>query len=378
MILKDSWHLTKMLLEKYTPKSTKEIIGNSAAVMEIKKFLSGWRRGKAALVHGPPGSGKSTAIRLAAQELGYEVIEARSDEKRSFSDYCKASVQQGLFSKRKLLLFEDMETMTTRGFSDLTGRSEHPVVCTIGDLYQLAPAVRKNFKTVKFEKVRDSELAGLLENVCKKENIQLERRQLEQLVKTSNGDIRGLLIDLEMLIASGRISASIGYRDSEDNIFNTLKVIFKTMSLENSRIAVRNCEKEPEEMVRWLEENIAEEYTDTNAIATAFDYLSKADIFNTRIIRRQSWGLQKYVSLAAYGTSLAKTRPSARFVSYKYPTFMKRGDSALAKIAASFHVSKKRAAVYIPLLRMLGKNNPNLLDELGMDEREVSILLGKR
>lgn len=364
-----------MLLEKYAPKSTKEIAGNSSQVMEIKKFLSGWKKGKALLVHGTTGSGKSTVIKLAAQEMGYEIVEARSNEKRSVSDYYQASLQQGVFSKKRLLLFEDLETMPMRGFTDLINKSEHPVVCVISDAYQLAPGVRKSFKIVKFEKVNDSELLKFLENVCRKEHITLERRQLEQLIKTSNGDIRGLLIDLEMLrLGTGRTS-SIGYRDSEDNIFSTLKIIFKTMSLENSKIAVENSEKEPEELMRWLEENISEEYTDINTIATAFDYLSKADIFSSRIIRRQSWNLQKYLTIAAYGATLAKNRPSARFASYRYPVFARKNDAMLEKIAKSLHISKRRAAIYIPILRILARRNSGIFDELGMDEKEVSMLL---
>lgn len=358
-----------MLLEKYVPKSTKEII-NQTAVMEVKKFLSGWKKGKALLVHGPTGSGKSAAIRLVAQEMGYELVEIHANEKRSAGNFFQISLQQGLFSKKKILLFEDLETMAMRGFTELINKSEHPILCTIGDAYQLSPNVRKIFKIVKFEKINNKDMLRFLENVCKKEGISCEHRQLEQLVKTSNGDIRGLLIDLEML----KLGSKIGYRNTEDTIFNTLKIIFKTMSIENSRIALENYQDE-EELFRWLQENISEEYTDINTIAVAYDYLSKADIFRSRIIRRQSWNLQKYLSIAAYGASLAKNRPSIRFVPYKYPTFSRRGDTILEKIASNFHVSKRRAAVYIPILKMLGKKKPDLLNELGLDEKEASTIM---
>jgi len=358
-----------MLLEKYQPVSTKEIIGNPSQLAEIRKFLAGWKKGRALLVHGPTGSGKSTAIKLVAQESGYDLVEACSNEKRTISDYYNASQQHGIFSRKRIMLFEDLETMPMRGFADLISRSEHPVICVIGDAYQLPPDSRKLFRIVKFEKVNDTDLLKFLENICKKECIAAERRRLEQLVKTSNGDIRGLLIDLEML----KRAASIGYRDNEDNIFSTLKIIFKTMSLDNSKIAVDNCEKEPEELMRWLEENIAEEYTDIDTIAMAFDYLSKADIFSSRIIRRQSWSLQKYLSMAAYGTALAKSRPSARFISYRYPVFARK-NAVLEKISKNLHISKRRAAVYIPVLRMLAKKNSDILEELGIDEKEAAIL----
>lgn len=351
-----------MLLEKYTPKSTKEIVGNGLRIAEIKRFLSSWKKGSAILVHGPTGSSKSTAIKLAAHELGYDVVESHGDEKRSVDSFFQSSVQRGIFSKKRMLLFEDIETLPMRGMAELTKRSEHPVICTIGDAYQLSTPVRKNFKLVKFDKISEAELLAFAESVCRKENMQLNRRQLEQLAKTSNGDIRVLLTDMELLALGCKPS----YRDSEDNIFNTLKIIFKTMSLENSKIAADNCEKEPEELMRWLGENVSEEYTDIRTVAKAFDYLSRADIFNSRIIRRQSWSLQKYLALAAYGTALAKERPSARFVSYRPPRFQQR-ISAVEGLSKSLHISRRKMAIYAPVLKLLAKRNSTIFEEFGVE-----------
>ncbi len=360
-----------MLLEKYAPTCTKEIAGNLAGIGEIKKFLASWRKGRALLVHGPTGSCKSTAIKLIAEELGYEIAESHANEKRAASSFFASSQQQGLFKKKKLMLFEDIETMQMRGFSDLISNSEHPVICTIGDAYHLPSSSRKLFKAVRFEKIGETELARLLEQVCRKENIPIERRQIEQLAKAAGGDVRGMLIDLEIL----RHGAKTGYRDSSENIFSTLRIIFKSMSIENSKIAIDNSEKEPEEIMRWLAENISEEYTDPGTIATAYNYLSKADVFNARIIRRQSWNLQKYLSLAAYGTTIAKSRPSVRHVPYKFPAYPRGSESMLEKISRNLHISKRRATAYIPLLKVLGRRDSEVLEKLGMDEKEAALLL---
>ena len=360
-----------MFPEKYSPKSSASLF-NTAAVNELKKFMVGWKKGKALVVHGPTGSGKSVSIKLVAGELGYEVVEIHADDERNVKGLLASSLEGGLFHRKKILLLEDVETMQMRGIADLVKTSNNPVICTVNDAYSLSSSVRKVFKLVKFEKIGERELVAFAEKLCKDELISFKSRDIEQLVKTCNGDIRSLLIDLEIL----RLGKHEGYRDVEDNVFSTLRTIFKSMSIENSKIALNNSEKNMEDLFRWIENNVTEEYTDIETIAIALNYLSKADIFRSRIIRRQSWSLEKYFSgLSVYGTSLAKSRPSVRFASYKPPFFFGRSGVGLEKLASALHVSKKQAATYIPIVKMLLGRNSTICEDLGMDDSEVNAIL---
>ena len=359
-----------MLLEKYYPKSTKDLF-NSASVGEVKKFLASWKKGKALLLHGPVGTGKSVSVKLIAKELGYELVESHADEERNVKNFLASSMERGVFSRKKILLLEDVETLSMRGISDLIKNSGHPVICTINDAYSLSHSVRSVFKTVKFDKISESEIIRFIENLCREEKISMRRKDIEQLAKTCNGDIRSLLIDME-----GPDVLHDNHRDVEDNVFNTLRIIFKSMRIDNSRIAMRNSEKNMEDLFRWIENNITEEYTDIETISMAFNYLSKADVFRSRIIKRQSWSLEKYFAdLSVYGTSLAKTKPSLRFASYKPPVYFASGGKALGKLASVLHVSKKQAVAYIPILQMLAKRNTKLFEELGMDDSEIESII---
>lgn len=358
-----------MLLATYAPKTTGEFIGNSSGVREIKKFIGSWRKGQCLLIHGPSGTGKTTAVRLIAKENDFELVEIHPGEKMAF----EAANQRSIFSKKKIIFIEDVEATSMRGFSDLIKKSSFPVVCTTEDAYRISSSVRRSMKLVKFEKVSDQELVALGKNIAELEKFNTDTKQLEQLARQSNGDLRSFLIDLETLFI-GIAARQVGFRNFEENIFNTIKVIFKTMNIENAKIAVENSGKDPEEIFFWLENNIKEEYTDIETIARAYEFLSRADLFQSRIIRRQSWSLLKYVSdLSVFGTALAKEKPSARFVNYQIPFYMRRSSSsALKKIGTNFHSSARTATQYIPLLR----THPKLCEEIGLDDKETDFVLG--
>jgi replication factor C subunit 1 len=88
-------------VEKYKPKSTKEVIANPAAVKKLQDWLQGWQRSEvqrakrgeapargatqknAALLSGPPGIGKTTTAHLVAAECGYYALEFNASDTRS-------------------------------------------------------------------------------------------------------------------------------------------------------------------------------------------------------------------------------------------------------------------------------------------------------
>ncbi|HLC68110.1 MAG TPA: AAA family ATPase [archaeon] len=349
-----------MFLTKYAPQNTKDIVGNAAAIRSIMGWLHSWTRG-VMLVHGPPGCGKTTALRLIAKELGYDMLEVHADEKIPAAELKAATAQRSIFGKKKIILVENIGTASMRGFSDIAKASACPIVCTTDDVYKLSPSVRRAFLSVKFEKISESDMTALAKRIAGEEGI--DGKRLGQIARMANGDVRAMLIDIE--------SGSNGYRDFDENMFNTLKLIFKTTSIENARIAMENSQHP--DLASWLENNIVEEYTDIEAIATAYDYLSKADVFSARVMRRQSWQMQRYAQdLAVFGTVLAKERPSARFVAYRPPFFRRNNAKLMAKIAVSLHTSATHARDYLPVIKLLG---PRFCEELGLDENETDSIM---
>ncbi len=365
-----------MLLEKYCPASSKDVIGNKLAMAELSGFLKQWKKGQAVLLAGETGVGKSMVARLVAQELGYEAVEIGADQERKQKDmksFVSAAKQSGMFGKKKLFIVDELDQMESgKAVTELVEQSEHPVILIAADMYdKKLYSLRQRCKVIKFSRARWDSIAKFLQETCRKEGIGLEATQLEQIAKMSNGDVRAALIDTETLSAGKQDIKEIGYREQPQGVFETLKIIFKTTSMENALIALNNAD-DPEELHRWIAENISAEYTDTDDAARAYDAISKADIFYSRIIKRQSWGLQKYfLELSTAGVALAKKSHYNKFINYTRPRFRPRKNSeAMQKISRKLHTSSRKAAGYMPLLKKMSKNK-KLLEELGVTKEEM-------
>lgn len=93
--------IPKLWVDKYKPKSTREIIANPTAVQKLEEWLKNWNRvelkrakrgetpaGKstqknAALLSGPPGIGKTTTAQLVSIKCGYIPLEFNASDTRS-------------------------------------------------------------------------------------------------------------------------------------------------------------------------------------------------------------------------------------------------------------------------------------------------------
>lgn len=366
-----------MLLEKYAPKSLKEFSGNGQAIDETRKWLQGWQRGHALILHGPTGTGKTLSVRLLAAEMEYELLETGADEERN-STYVKkiisASMQHSFSRRKKLILMDDIEQIESKKHvQELIERSLYPVIVTTENAYDYSLAsMRRISHVVKFSKIRYDSISKFLERVCASEGIPHEKRSLDQLARMANGDIRAAILDLEQMKSAepGTVTGT-GHRDDTNDMFSTVRTVFKASSIEGASLALRKCD-DPDAAARWLEENIQEEY-DRHGIAGSFGFMSKADIMNSRIIRKQSWNLAKYSNiLSFYGTALSKKNSNNSFVRYRPPRFFPRkSDEPHGKFAAAMHMSKRKLDTNF--MRSLAKSRKTR-EELGLTKDDVSRL----
>jgi replication factor C large subunit len=109
------------------------------------------------------------------------------------------------------------------------------------------------------------------------------------------------------------------------------------------------------------------EYEKPEEIVRAYEALSKADLFRTRIAKRQHWKLLRYmVELMTSGVALSKQKTYRKFTKYKYPsrlivlgrskTERREEKEELLKLSEILHCStKKIRKEFLPYIKIWSK-----------------------
>jgi replication factor C large subunit len=373
-------------VQKYVPKSVKEILSQEDAINAFLKWVSKWKPGgKALLFHGPPGVGKTALIHAWTNEQNLEFIELNASDWRSASQIQQvlgqSMKQMPLFKKSKIFLIDEVDGIAGR--EDLGGvgaiikiikESRFPVVLIANKPYDpRLRSLRQYCQLLEFKKIPVFGIERKLNEICAKEKIKIEKEVVRALAKRSQGDLRSAMHDLETLSHNKKeIKIEdlevLGFREREENIFETIRNIFKTTNALAAKLAINNSDKDPDEIFWWIENNVANEYEDPEEIARAFDALSKADIFKKRISSNQNWSLKAYmIDLMTGGVATSKKDIYRKFTRYQYPSNIMllgrtkevRGElkESLAKMTKIVHCSSKKIkSEFLPYFKIISKD----------------------
>lgn len=384
--------MNKNLSEKYRPKFYSEIVGQKEAIEEIKKFLLEFPKKKALILHGLPGTGKTSLVLAAVKENNLDVLELNASDLRNRAKLegilKPASEQRSLFKKGKILLMDEVDGVTGTdigGIPELErviATTKYPIIMTCNDVWQskLAP-IRAKSKVVEMKPFDLGTIIAILLNICEKEGIKKEPSTLKQIAIKAQGDLRAALNDLQSYAAGDSFVDSNERRDIEETIFNIMRKIFKERGdflnlFDSTSMSI-------DEILLWLEENIPKEYKN-EALAKAYYALGQADVFRGRIYSNQSWRFLVYQNIfQSAGISYAKTLPGTGFTKYEKPKRVlkiwlhnqktEKKKSISKKYARFVHCSTKRAlrdfSLLVPILR-----SPEVQQKLRLTEEEIDFI----
>jgi replication factor C large subunit len=389
----------------------------------MRQWANSWIKGKpkqrAILLHGPAGTGKTTAAIALGAEMGWDVLEVNASDKRSQSaldEVIRSSqTRYSLLTGRslKLIILDEVDGLSgtgdrggVRAISDLVRKSVNPVVLTANDLYsQKLRSLRRGVQAVEFGKTPKMAVQAALREICRKEGVEANLLAINLLAERADGDLRSAINDLEALSVNGSISREDlrvpEKRKTDADIYQVLDLIFDGDP--DSTRQARELNMEPRMVLEWVSENIPVRLGDAFDRARAYEMAASADICLARVYRRMHWGFWGYATdLMTKGVgSMAGTGPLAHYgrrFRYSYPRdylrhrmgMRSRGSgslgaaredekAAVGKMGSRCHMSSREVREeFLPYLRVINENNPDKADAMlrwfGLTDEQICSL----
>jgi len=382
-------------VEKYRPRSLKEVVGQDTAVSQILQWAKKWEKGerpRPLLFYGPPGTGKTSAALALANDMGWDCVELNASDERTYEAIKKfwegATMGSILTGGKKLLLLDEVDNVYERGgykaIVELVQKTINPVILTANSKQDVPEEIRKLCQEVCFSSIRTPTVVKVLTHICTKEGVRVPKEVLEDIARSSSGDLRAAINDLQVT-CSGKVEKFASTRVEETNIFQVLGALMKARTAAEARALLFSLDMSPDDALGWISENIPLMLKEPEDLERVYRMLADADLFRARLVRRQAYRLQKYMcDLMTAGVAMSR-QGEFSFVRFHFPSagvLLARTrevralrDSIAEKIAKHCHVFAPTARrLFLPYLPFILRHNPTIADVLQLSKEEREFL----
>ncbi|MCK5605760.1 replication factor C large subunit [Candidatus Pacearchaeota archaeon] len=385
--------------EKYRPKNFDEILGQNLAIETIRSFVNQWGRSKnkALILHGPPGTGKTTLAHVTAHETNSEIFELNASDLRNkakLQEVLKPALeQQSLTKAKKIILIDEVDGISAvdRGGAtellSLMTMCPHPIIITANDIWiKKLSGLRKKCDLIMLKELDYKIVKDLMIQTLNKEGKFIDNDILTKIAIKAKGDLRAALNDLQAAVSTDNPKdIDFSERNKETSIFEALKLIFKTKPNNETLRSFDSVNMQLDEIILWMEENIPSEYYGEE-LAKAYHALSNTDLFKGRIYRKQYWRFMVYENIfLTYGISAAKKEIKQSYSNYKKPERIlkiwinnlrvAKKKTICTKYASLVHIGQKRAMSEFPMIKNIIKSSEQIQKELKLSEEEIEYVM---
>jgi len=286
--------------EKYRPEDLEEMVGNDESRSKLQLWLRKWKPGaRAALLVGPPGTGKTTTVHLVARKLGLVLVELNASDTRTKEKLSKkigeAISSTSLFGGKSLIFLDEVDGLAGRadyGAIDFikaaVKASENPVVMAANDpdsdeVRKLGSATTR----IEFRKPELSDVEERLRDIAKKEHAPMDRDEVAAIARAANGDMRAAINFLQSGIPA--------LKDEEKTAAEAVNEFFDAHDEKSALRALRSYPGQPREKLRDIFTAVSRSRVHEDRKVEALDVLSRADVLMGRMIRGRDWRLLRYL-----------------------------------------------------------------------------------
>lgn len=254
----------------------------------------------------------------------------------------------------------------------LVRSTRQPLVLTVNDeqvLTRYSPVFRTAVLRLRYERIRDPEVATQVTRVARAEGISLAPGAVDAIVKKARGDLRAAFNDLEAVapLPPGPAQLSVlGVRDLTSDLEELTAEALSAHRYYRSVEVQDRIDAPPDDLFPWIEENIPAFSPDALHREEAFTVLAQADRMLQRARRARVWSLWSYASeLQTGGVGLAiRDAPGPSRGRVFFPEFLgvmgrtrvARGlrEGIVVKAAHRFHLSKEKTRLtFLPFLETI-------------------------
>lgn len=293
-----------MWVEKHRPKQITEMVGNEEARIKLVNWLEDWEEGdKAALLVGPPGTGKTTLVHLAAEACGALLIELNASDTRTKAKLEKkvgeALTTMNLFETKSLIFLDEVDGLA--GHSDYGAvdfikeaikESKNPVAMAANDPdSEQVKRLASGCVLIALKPPPPREIEIFLRHILKEEGISSSLESIEAIVKNARGDMRHAINSLQ----SNRETAANDEKNLTMSITQSINSFFSAEEVSQALAALKASRLAPDEKVREIFRCVVKSALPPQKMKRATEVLSEADILMGRIRRGKNWRILRYL-----------------------------------------------------------------------------------
>lgn len=333
-----------MFTEKYRPVALKDLI-QQESVGKLDAWLGKWPAGaRAALLHGPPGIGKTTTALCLAKKYGLRPIEINASDTRN------AAAIKELFAVQiagTIYIVDEIDGMSVSdrgGVVELNKAIEKthvPIICICNDRQsKQARAIARSCLDLRFDPLAVDQIIRRLTEIARTERLPIAN--IKSCAAAAAGDMRLALNSLQMG-ATCSVDANLRL-----DAFTAIQALFKrTGDLDSAEILVSvDYELTP----LLAQQYYAERETSLDHVVQAADRFSHIDMCSAKIHSEQAWGLLPYVTVLTAGTIRGTKSVLPHWI--QFPTVLAKGSSARAKYRALTDIARRTGVADTTVLRL--------------------------